>query len=169
MLKIFLQKAAAVCNSLLTFEIVLAYLISSMGISMEIDIWYEGDLSTRCVDRATGTEIRTDAPKDNQGLGRMFSPTDLVAVALGSCMLTLMGIAANRLKVEIKGTKLTIQKQMQSVPVRRIGGFEVVVDCPYTFSSSIAQELIRAAEGCPVKHSLHPDIQWKCQFLWGQL
>ncbi|MBS0605753.1 MAG: OsmC family protein [Verrucomicrobia bacterium] len=134
----------------------------------EIEIWYEGDLSTRCVHKENGSEITTDAPKDNQGLGRVFSPTDLLAAALGSCVLTLMGIIARKRNIDIKGTKLTVVKEMQSAPFRRIGRLSVQVYCPYTFSPEITDQLIKAAQTCPVKHSLHPDIQQELIFHWGQ-
>ncbi len=134
----------------------------------QIDIWYEGDLSTRCVHRESGTEIITDAPKDNQGLGRVFSPTDLLAASLGSCVLTLMGIVARKLNIDIKGTKLTISKEMAAAPVRRIGRLAVHVHCPHVFATDVMEKLIQAAMGCPVKHSLHPDVQQEMTFQWGE-
>lgn len=133
----------------------------------EIEIWYEGDLSTRCVHKENGSEITTDAPKDNQGLGRVFSPTDLLAASLGSCVLTLMGIIARKCNIDIKGTKLIVAKQMQASPLRRIGRLSVHVYCPYSFPSEITDRLIQAAQTCPVKHSLHPDIQQELIFHWG--
>lgn len=133
----------------------------------EIEIWYEGNLSTRCVHKENGAEITTDAPKDNQGFGSFFSPTDLLAAALGSCVLTLMGIIARKRNIDIKGTKLTIVKQMQVTPSRRIGRLAAHVYCPYEFSPEITEQLIKAAETCPVKHSLHPDIQQELIFHWG--
>ena len=133
----------------------------------EIDITYEGDLSTRCVHTGSGSEIITDAPKDNQGLGRFFSPTDLVAAALGSCVLTLMGIAAKKLKVDIKGTTARVVKEMQSAPSRRIGLLKVEVRCPHAFSPEITEQLIRAGKGCPVHESLHPDTRQEFTFSWG--
>ena len=96
----------------------------------EIDIWYEGDLSTRCVHSDNKAEVLTDAPKDNQGLGRVFSPTDLFAASLGSCMLTLMGIAAKRLNIDIKGMRANVTKEMASAPARRIGKLKVEFFCP---------------------------------------
>lgn len=133
----------------------------------QIDIWYEGDLSTRCVHGGSGAEIATDAPQDNQGKGRFFSPTDLMAIAWGSCVLTLMGMAARRYKVEIKGTKLTVVKEMQVAPIRRIGRLVAHIYCPYVFSSEITESLIQMAETCPVKQSLHPQIEQELIFHWG--
>jgi putative redox protein len=134
----------------------------------EIDIWYEGQLSTRCVHRENGQEIRTDAPKDNQGKGEMFSPTDLFAASLGSCVLTVMGILAERIGVDITGTKISVTKEMASAPSRRIGKLTLVLTSPHRFDPDITQRLEKAATGCPVHHSLHPDVIQEYTFNWGQ-
>ena len=134
----------------------------------EIAIWYEGDLSTRCVHSDNGAEVLTDAPKDNQGLGRVFSPTDLFAASLGSCMLTLMGIAAKRLNVDLKGMHAKVTKEMVVAPVRRIGKLRVEFSCPHAFSEDVIGKLVRAAETCPVHHSLHPDIVLEFSYQWGR-
>ena len=133
----------------------------------EIDIWYEGDLSTRCVHSDNKAEILTDAPKDNQGLGRVFSPTDLFAASLGSCMLTLMGMAAKRLNIDIKGMRANVTKQMTAVPVRRIGKLNVEIFCPIRPSDEAISKLIQMAESCPVHQSLHPDIVLEINYHWG--
>ncbi len=133
----------------------------------EMVIWYEGNLSTRTAYSHGESEIITDAPKDNQGLGRTFSPTDLVAVALGSCALTLMGIAANRLNINIGNTRLTVVKQMASKPPRRISVLHLEIFCPYVFTEEETQTLIQAVETCPVKQSLHPEISQEFVFHWG--
>jgi len=135
---------------------------------VEIDIFYEGNLSTRCVHKESGQQIITDAPKDNQGRGEMFSPTDLVAAALGSCILTIMGILASRLKIDLVGTKITITKEMQQAPARRIGILKVVLTCPHRFDPETTKRLETAAEKCPVHHSLHPDIVQEFIYNWGQ-
>lgn len=134
----------------------------------EVDIWYEGNLSTRCVHRKNNVEILTDAPKENHGLGRFYSPTDLVIAALGSCVLTLMGIIASKKGVDITGTKMTILKEMQVHPLRRIGRITAHIYCPYDFPDEVKEALIKAAQTCPVKQSLHPDIQEEMVFHWGQ-
>jgi len=131
-----------------------------------IDVYYEGDLRTRCVHCATQTEITTDAPKDNQGLGRVFSPTDLVVTALGSCILTIMGIAAKKLNVDLKGTRAAVTKEMENAPLRRIKKISIVIRCPFHFSEHITEQLIKAADTCPVTHSLHPDIEKEISFFW---
>jgi len=133
----------------------------------EVDIWYEGDLTTRARHRETGVELLTDAPKDNQGKGRNFSPTDLVAVALGSCVLTLMGIQANRLKIDITGTKLSVSKEMAAMPARRIAKIKMLIICPRSFSPEIVERLKQAAENCPVHNSLHPDVIQEFVYQWG--
>lgn len=135
---------------------------------VEIDIFYEGNLSTRCVHKQSGQEITTDAPKDNQGRGVLFSPTDLVAAALGSCILTIMGILASRMKIDLAGTKLTISKEMQQAPARRIGKLKVVLTSPHRFDPETTKRLESAAESCPVHHSLHPDIVQEFIYNWGQ-
>jgi putative redox protein len=134
---------------------------------VHIDIWYEGELSTRCVHAQNGAEIVTDAPKDNQGLGRVFSPTDLFAASLGSCMLTLMGIAAKRLHVDLKGMRARVDKEMAASFFRRIGKLKVAFICPHAVSEEIAAKLVQAAETCPVHKSLHPDIVLEFTYRWG--
>ncbi len=136
---------------------------------MEYEIDYLGGLSTRCVHKDNKAEILTDAPKDNQGRGLLFSPTDLVAVALGSCVLTLMGIAADRLRVDISGAKVLVTKEMATAPSRRIGKIKIVFSFPQTFSLDVQQKLEKAATGCPVHHSLHPDVVQEFIFEWGVL
>ena len=134
----------------------------------QIDIWYEGDLSTRSVHSDNQAEVLTDAPKDNQGLGRVFSPTDLFAASLGSCMLTLMGIAAKRLNVDLKGMHAKVIKEMSVAPVRRIGKLRLEFSCPKSLSEDVIAKLIHAAETCPVHHSLHPDIVLEFTYQWGK-
>ena len=133
-----------------------------------IDITYEGNLRTRSVHSENKEEIVTDAPKDNQGKGEMFSPTDLLATALGSCVLTLMGIAANRLKVDLAGLRLTVEKEMAGLPSRRIGRLVMHVYCPKTFDTDITQKLETAGSHCPVHQSLHPDTRQEFFFHWGE-
>jgi putative redox protein len=132
-----------------------------------IEITYEGELSTRCVHGENHAEICTDAPKDNQGLGRVFSPTDLFAASLGSCMLTLMGIAARRLGVDIRGMRAEVVKEMAAAPSRRIGRLKIAFFCPRAFPEEVVAQLILAAENCPVHKSLHPDILLEFTWQWG--
>ncbi len=127
---------------------------------------YEGNLKTRAKHLMSGTEIMTDAPPDNEGEGSLFSPTDLVATALGSCMLTIMGLYAKRNNIDIRGTRLNITKIMASNP-RRIG--EVVIeiyfpDHPYTDKEKLTLEGF--SRNCPVAHTLHPDVKQTVRFFF---
>lgn len=132
-----------------------------------IALEYQGDLHCRAVHGPSGTEITTDAPKDNQGRGESFSPTDLVATALGSCMLTVMGIMARTLDLDIKGATATVEKEMATAPVRRIQRLAVNIHVPHAVSEENRLRLERAAHTCPVHKSLHPDVEAPISFTWG--
>ena len=117
----------------------------------------------------SGTEIETDAPVDNQGKGERFSPTDLVATALGACMATTMGIKARDMKVDLRDMKLSILKIMKPDP-RRIAGVNVIFDFPATLQVDDKQREIleRTAHTCPVMQSIHPDMEVKIEFNWNK-
>jgi putative redox protein len=132
-----------------------------------IELEYEGELHCKAVHAPSGTALATDAPKDNQGRGESFSPTDLVATALGSCILTVMGIMARTLAVDLKGTTATVEKEMANAPVRMIGSLSVKIHVPHEISMENRVKLERAAHTCPVHRSLHPDIQKPIEFVWG--
>jgi len=134
----------------------------------KISVLYQGDLRTTCIHCESGDEIQTDAPKDNQGRGELFSPTDLFAASLGTCFVTIMGIAARSLHIDLKGLTLTIDKKMSTLPVRKIQTLTIEVNCPMQFSEDIQTHLEKAALNCPVKHSLHPDITLDITFNWGE-
>lgn len=123
-----------------------------------IDVVYEGDLHTQARHGPSGNTLTTDAPKDNEGRGESFSPTDLVATALGTCMITIMGIAARRKDLALEGARVRVTKLMAMDPARRIGKLEVVFDLPGGFSEADKKVLERAALACPVHKSLHPDV-----------
>jgi putative redox protein len=127
---------------------------------------YDGDLSTTATHGPSGATIRTDAPKDNEGQGRFFSPTDLVASALGSCMLTIMGIVARRHDLDIRGATVKVVKEMNQSP-RRIGKLSVVIAMPGMFTSEQRQMLENAAQNCPVHKSMHPDVAMPIRFEWS--
>lgn len=129
-------------------------------------ITYEGFLHTRSTHQS-GAEIETDAPKDNFGKGSCFSPTDLLAASLGSCVLTLMGIVAQRLNLDLKGTVAEVEKEMALAPVRRIGRIVVNVHSPLSPTPESREKMEHAALTCPVKASLHPDMILDIQFNWG--
>lgn len=132
-----------------------------------IQVEYQGDLHCRAVHGPSRAELNTDAPVDNQGRGESFSPTDLVATALGTCMLTVMGILARTLNLDIAGATATVEKQMTSTAPRRIQSLTVRIRVPHVLSREDQQKLERAAHTCPVHKSLHPDIDTPIEFTWG--
>ena len=133
---------------------------------MTSEIIYQGDLRTQATHLQSGDIILTDAPKDNHGKGEAFSPTDLVATALGSCMLSIMGIIANRHEINILGTQVSIHKIMQANP-RRIAAIEVTMHMPnVTYTPKERALLENAARTCPVALSLHPELEQKLSFVY---
>ncbi|HPD95605.1 MAG: OsmC family protein [Bacteroidales bacterium] len=130
-------------------------------------ITYVGDLHTEATHTRSGVKISTDAPVDNQGKGECFSPTDLLATALGACMVTIMGIAARTHGFNIDGTKIEIQKVMATSP-RRVG--EVIIDLnfPSDYSPKEKKFIEAAAKECPVAQSLHPNIKQTIHFHYGK-
>ena len=134
--------------------------------AVEVIVEYRGDLLCSCVHGPSASSFITDAPVDNQGLGRHFSPTDLVGTALASCILTIMGIIARRDGVDISGTQALVRKEMAASPLRRIGQLELVISFPAgrNFSPEFLRKLENAAATCPVKQSLHPDVQLDISF-----
>jgi len=120
---------------------------------------YLGNLRTEALHVQSGNELLTDAPIDNNGKGEYFSPTDLVATAFGSCMLTVIGIVAQRSSFSIDGTKLKITKVMAAEP-RRISEIIVEFNFPPNNYSPKEKEIIKhTALTCPVAKSLHPDLK----------
>lgn len=130
-----------------------------------IETVYQGTLRTQATHIQSGTEIITDAPVDNQGKGEAFSPTDLLAASLGSCMLTIMGITAREHQINIENTKCAITKIMAANP-RRVGEIGVELNFPEKYSDKQQKILERAALTCPVYLSLHPDIIKSVNFNW---
>ena len=129
------------------------------------NITYVGDLRTVCIHLQSGTQILTDAPTDNHGKGEAFSPTDLVATALGSCMVSIMGIKSRDLEVDLKDSTVSITKIMQAEP-RKIAKIEVIINMSIETSEKNKTILERAAMTCPVLLSLHPDIEKDVVFNW---
>lgn len=132
-----------------------------------VETVYLGDLRTEATHLQSGEKIITDAPTDNHGKGEYFSPTDLVAAALGSCMLTIMGLAAKTHGIDIDGTKLSITKVMTAEP-RRIGEIIIDVTLPSDYSDKEKKILERAAATCPVAHSLYPGCRQNIRFIYGK-
>ncbi|HLA54540.1 MAG TPA: OsmC family protein [Flavobacterium sp.] len=132
---------------------------------MTSKITYLGDLRTTSTHLQSGTEILSDAPTDNHGKGEAFSPTDLVANALGSCMVSIMAIKALGTDVDLVGSTVEITKIMQSEP-RKIAKIIVVLNMSPVVGQKTKTILERAAMTCPVFLSLHPDIEKDVTFNW---
>lgn len=134
---------------------------------MTSTIVYDGNLRTVCTHLKSGTSLETDAPIDNQGKGERFSPSDMVATALGSCMLTIMGIKARDMEVDLTGTKIQVEKLMATDP-RRISGVNLTFYFPAGLKLAGKDKTIleRAAHTCPVMESIHPDIVVNTMFNW---
>ncbi len=128
-------------------------------------ITYLGDLRTTSTHLQSGTEILSDAPVDNHGKGQAFSPTDLLANALGSCMITVMAIKANDMGIELKGTTAEVTKIMQAEP-RRIKRLEVTLNMAAAVTQKDQTILERVGRTCPVYLSLHPDVEKEIVFNW---
>ncbi|HEY0054536.1 MAG TPA: OsmC family protein [Pedobacter sp.] len=121
-------------------------------------IIYLGDLRTEATHVQSGNKILTDPPVDNKGRGEAFSPTDLLATSLGTCMITIMGITAKEQNFSIDGTTCTITKIMAADP-RRVSEIHAVINFPFSFNDEVKSILEHAANTCPVVYSLHPDIK----------
>jgi uncharacterized OsmC-like protein len=134
---------------------------------MTSKVTYTGELRTTCKHIRSGNEFITDAPTDNNGLGEAFSPTDTVATGLASCMLTVMGIKAKNVDVDLSGATANVTKHMASEP-RRISKIEVDFELPASVSEKHRTILERTANTCPVHYSLHPDIEKIVTFNWVQ-
>lgn len=134
---------------------------------MTSKVTYTGELRTHCVHLASGNDFITDAPTDNQGLGQAFSPTDTVATAVASCMLTVMGIKARGMGVDLGKATAEVTKHMASDP-RRISRVEVRLSLPAGIAEKERKILENTARTCPVIQSLNPSIEKELQFLWIQ-
>jgi uncharacterized OsmC-like protein len=128
-------------------------------------ITYVGELRTQCIHIQSGTIINTDAPKDNHGKGEAFSPTDLVATALGSCMVSIMAIKSREMDVDLKDSTIDVTKIMQAEP-RKIAKIIVELNMNATVTEKEKTILERVAMNCPVLLSLHPDIEKEVTFSW---
>ncbi|MFC0605186.1 OsmC family protein [Winogradskyella pulchriflava] len=132
---------------------------------MTSKVTYLGNLRTESVHVKSNNSFITDAPIDNNGKGEAFSPTDTVATGLASCMLTVMGIKARDLGVNMSGTTAEVTKTMASNP-RRISKIEVVLNFSFEADDKTRKILERTANTCPVHYSLHPDIEKDITFNW---
>ncbi|MFO1462389.1 MAG: OsmC family protein [bacterium] len=134
---------------------------------VKIDLEYQGDLRVKAKHGPSGTELHTDAPVDNQGKGESFSPTDLVATGLGSCMATIMGIVARRHGIDLQGMQIEVEKLMSQDAPRRIVGLNVDLKIPTRPDDEQIRLLEQAAHTCPVAQSIHPEIKVQTRFRWG--
>lgn len=133
---------------------------------VEIKAIYEGTLRCSATHGPSGSVVETDAPVDNHGRGERYSPTDLVATALGTCMMTIMGIFSDRNSIEMEGTKVRVEKHMTPEPPRRIARLVVDVEIPLPEDHPQRRTIEKAAVNCPVYLSLHPDIEKVVEFSW---
>lgn len=137
--------------------------------AVTIEIGYLGALHCEAVHGPSRDRLTTDAPVDNGGKGAAFSPTDLVATALGSCLMTVMGIAAERHQLDLTGTRVRVVKEMASAPRRRIAALTATITIPN--GQALAEHdralLERTALSCPVRQSLHPDVKVTMTFDYG--
>jgi uncharacterized OsmC-like protein len=134
---------------------------------MTSTVVYEGELRTTCTHLRSGNSFETDAPVDNNGKGERFSPTDLMATSLGTCMITVMGIKARAMGFDLNGIKIEVEKIMKAEP-RRVGGinlFFIIPDTLKDIDEKTKQVLKNTGNTCPVQFSLHPDIEVKVD--WG--
>ena len=127
--------------------------------AVTITVSYLGDLHCEATHEPSGGRLVTDAPVDNGGKGDTFSPTDLTATGLGTCLMTIMGLVAKRHDWDLTGTRVRVVKEMTAVPVRRIGAGSRGI--------RLRVLLERAADTCPVRQSLHPDVKVTMVFEWG--
>jgi len=133
---------------------------------VRIDVDYEGDLHTHAVHGPSGAELSTDAPVDNQGRGESYSPTALLATAFGCCMMTIMGIVAQREGWALEGTRIEVEKHMKEEP-RRVAKLVARFRVPSGLPEKAHTVLANAARTCPVAQSIHPDIELDVSFDWG--
>ncbi len=132
---------------------------------MTSKVTYLGDLRTESVHLKSSNSFITDAPTDNNGKGEAFSPTDTVATGLASCMLTVMGIKARDMDIDMSGATAEVTKTMESNP-RRISKIKVILNFPFKVDHKTKTILERTANTCPVHYSLHPDIEKDITFNW---
>jgi len=135
---------------------------------MTSTVIYNGGLRTTCTHLQSSSSIETDAPTDNNGKGERFSPTDLMATSLATCMLTVMGIKARNMNIDMEDMKADVQKIMKADP-RRVGGINLTFHIPESLKDISDKDktiLKNTAETCPVMKSIHPDIEVNIEWNW---
>jgi uncharacterized OsmC-like protein len=128
-------------------------------------VFYQGNLRTKCVHLKSGNEIVTDAPVDNSGKGEAFSPTDTVATALASCMITVMAIKADQLNIDFKKITADVEKIMSSNP-RMISEIKVQINLPTKISKKNKVIIERVGDNCPIHNSLNPKLKRTIKYNW---
>ena len=131
---------------------------------VKVFLEYQGDLHCRALHGPSAASLETDAPTDNHGKGESFSPTDLVATALGTCMATTMGIVAMKSGINLNGMRVEVTKEMTQTPPRKIARLTSEIWLPVGLGKNDALE--SAALNCPVKVSMHPDVELPVTFHW---
>jgi putative redox protein len=133
---------------------------------VRIDVAYQGGLRCQATHGPSGQKLVTDAPVDNHGKGESFSPTDLVATALGTCISTVMGIVAEREKVDLAGLRITVQKEMSVEPPRRIARLITRIEMPAGLTEQQRSKLEKTAYTCPVHQTLQGKVDLPIEFVY---
>jgi putative redox protein len=136
---------------------------------ISITATYDGDLRCTAKHGPSGQTLFTDAPTDNHGKGQSFSPSDLVATALATCTMTIMGIVAKREGIDLAGMHVRVEKHMVNAPVRRVGRLPVKITVRGKLTPDQRKKLEAGAKTCPVHKSLHPDIDAPIEFEYPDL
>ena len=144
-------------------NVVLAHSAAEM---VKIKIKYEGELRCQVVHELSGKAFKTDAPVDNNGKGESFSPTDLCASALGSCMATIIGMQMEALGLDFTGMQIEVQKEVSTDLPRRIAKLTTEIWLPIALNDDQMWQVEIAAKNCPVHHSLNPEIEKPIIFNW---
>jgi putative redox protein len=134
---------------------------------MTSSIIYKGQLRCEATHLQSGSLIETDAPTDNRGKGERFSPTDLLCVSLATCIVTTIGLKAADMQIDLSDTKMEVTKHMLSDP-RRVGKVEINIQFPSALNLGEKERIIfqRVGDNCPVKKSLHPDVEVLVEYVW---
>jgi len=133
---------------------------------VQIDVTYTAKLKCSAVHEPSGTTLITAAPKDNMGDGSSFSPTDLLATALGTCMITTMGIFAMKNEIDLQGTTVRVQKIMTATPTRRVAKLPVEITVVKYVAPEFRERLENAAHTCPVAKTLSGETEIPVTFHW---
>jgi uncharacterized OsmC-like protein len=133
---------------------------------VQIDVNYLGGLRCEAVHRPSSQTLMTDAPVDNRGKGESFSPTDLIATALGTCIPTIMGIVAEREKIDLTGLQVTVTKEMAAAPPRRITKLRTRIVMPGGLDERQRAKLEKVAHTCPVHQTLQGNVEMPIEFIY---